>query len=119
MGAMKDEQYVRDAIISVPSDAVDELELQELAFPLPILRGTVLEAVVTVGMDSAALVTLLQTPDAIRSFATWLRKRCRRAGNSIELTAKRGDKQVKMTVDGDVDVRLVANFLAAAFADDD
>ena len=119
MSDMEAVQYAQNAVIAVPADAVDELEVRDLAFPLPIMRGPAVDAVVTVGMDSAALVTLLQTPDAIQAFATWLRRRCRRAGNSIELTAKRGDKRVKLTVEGDVDVRLVADFLTAAFADVD
>jgi hypothetical protein len=116
MGDWADEQAM---IVMVPVDAVRELEREELAFALPVLRGTVLDALVMVGMDAAALVTLLQAPDSIRAFATWVRDRCARHGDSIELRARRGDRQVRLTVDGDIDVEVVADFLAAAFADHD
>jgi hypothetical protein len=116
MGDSADEQAV---IVAVPVDAVRELEREGLAFALPILRGTVIDAVVMVGMDAAALVTLLQAPDSIRAFAAWVRDRYVRRGDSIELRARRGDLQVHLTVDGDIDVEVVADFLAAAFADHD
>lgn len=105
------------AIVAVPLDAVRELERKGLAFPLPVLRGAVLDAVVMVGMDSATLVTLLQTPDSVQAFAAWLRDRCARKGDSIELSARRGNRRVHLTVDGDVDVGIVARFLVEAFAD--
>ena len=107
------------AIVAVPPDAVRELEREGLALRLPVLRGAVLDAAVTVGMDSAALVTLLQAPDSIRAFAVWIRDRCARSGNSIELSARRAGRRVRLRVDGDIDVGVVANFLVAAFADDD
>jgi len=106
-------------IVAAPVDAARELEREELAFPLPVLRGVVLEAVVTVGMDAAALVTLLQAPDSIRAFAVWVRDRCARSGDSIELKARRGDRSVHLPADGDIDIDVVAAFLAAAFADHD
>jgi hypothetical protein len=106
-------------IVAVPVDAALELERDELAYPLPVLRGAVLDAAVTVGMDAAALVTLLQAPDSIRAFAAWIRARCVRSGNSIELTARRGDRRIHLTVDGDIDIDVVAGFLVAAFADQD
>ena len=106
-------------IVAVPFDAVNELECQELAFELPNLRGAVLDAVVAVGMDSAALVTLLQAPDSVRAFAAWVRNRCERSGDSIELMARRGNRRVRLTVDGNIDVKVVADFLAAAFAEND
>lgn len=106
-------------IVAVPADAALELERDALAYPLPVLRGAVLDAVVTVGMDAAALVTLLQAPDSIRAFAEWVRARCVRSGNSIELRAMRGGRRIHLTVDGDIDVNVVAEFLAAAFADQD
>jgi hypothetical protein len=104
-------------IVAVPSDAVRELEREGLAFPLPVFRGAVLDAVATVGMDSAALVTLLQAPDSIRAFAAWIRERCARSSDSIELSAKRGGRRVCLKVEGDINVDLVADFLVAAFAD--
>jgi hypothetical protein len=107
------------AIIAVPVDALDELEREGLADPLPVLRGAALDALVTVGMDAAALVTLLQTPESVRAFAAWIRGRCARSGDSIELSARRGDRRVHLTIDGDIDIRVVADFLGAAFVDHD
>ena len=107
------------AIIAVPVDALDELELEGLADPLPILRGPALDALVTVGMDAAALVTLLQTPDSVRAFAAWIRGRCVRSGDSIELSARHGDRRVHLTINGDIEIGVVADFLTAAFADHD
>ena len=104
-------------IVAVPLDAVRELEHEGLALPLPVFRGAALDAVVSIGMDAAALVTLLQAPDSIRTFAAWVRHRCASSGNSIEVSAKRGDRRVHLKVDGDIDVDVVADFLAAAFAD--
>lgn len=106
-------------IIAVPTDTVPELECAGLALALPIFRGAVLDAVATFGTDAAALVTLLQTPDSIRAFATWARDRCAKRGDSIELSARRGDLRVHLTVDGGIDIDVVADFLAAAFADRD
>jgi hypothetical protein len=111
-----DEQAV---IIAVPVDAVRELEREGLAFALPVLRGAALEAVVMVGMDAAALVTLLQAPDSVCAFAAWVRDRCARHSDSIELSARQGEVRVHLSVDGQIDVDVVANFLAAAFADHD
>ena len=70
-------------------------------------------------MDAAALVTLLQAPDSIRAFAAWIRGRGARSGDSIELSMKRGNRRMRLTVDGDIDIRIVADFLAAAFTDGD
>jgi hypothetical protein len=115
--------YVEDrpqaAIVAVPFDAVPDLEREGLAFPLRVLRGPVLDAVVMVGMDSAALVTLLQTPDSVRAFAAWIRYRCARSGDSIELSARRGDRRVHLTVDGDIDIGIVASFLVEALGERD
>lgn len=113
------EHRAQAVVISVPVETVGELESEGLAFPLPVLRGAAFDAVVTVGMDAAALVTLLQTPDVIRAFASWVRDRCRRYSDSIELTARRGDRRVHLTVDGEIDAEVVANFLTAAFAERD
>lgn len=113
------EDRSKAVIVAVPSDGVSELEHEGLAFRLPVLRGAVLDAVVTVGMDSAALVTLLQAPDSLRAFASWVRDRCVRSGDSVEVIARRGSRRVHLTVDGDVDIGIVADFIAAAFADRD
>ena len=105
-------------IVAVPFEAVDELESQGLATAVQVFRGgTAMEAVLSVGMDSAALVTLIQAPDAIRAFAAWVRDGCSRSGDKIDIVAKRGDRRVRLTVDGDVDVAIVADFIAAAFGD--
>lgn len=106
-------------IVAVPFDAVRELESEELAFPLPVLRGTALDAVVTVGTDAATLVSLLQAPDAIKAFAAWVRERCTRSGDSIELSARSGDRKIHLRVDGRIDVGLVADFFTAAMQSDD
>lgn len=116
---MSVENMTGTMIVAVPHDAVRELRREMLAMPQPVLRGAALDAVVTVGMDSAALVTLLQTPDSIRAFATWIRDRCVRSHDSIELSARRGGRRVHLTVDGDIDIAVVADFLKAALADRD
>jgi hypothetical protein len=106
-------------IVAVPFDAVRELDQEGLARPLPVFRGAVLDAIVSVGADSAALVTLLQAPDSVRAFAAWICQRCARSGNSIEISATCGGKRVHLKADGDIDARAVADFLVAAFADDE
>ncbi len=68
-------------------------------------------------MDASALVTLLQAPDAVRAFAAWVRGWSAGSGDSIELSVRREDRRVRLTVDGDVDVSVVAGFLASAFAE--
>jgi hypothetical protein len=113
----KENGRIPNAVVAVPLDMVEELEGNGLASPLPIFRGAVVEVLVTIGMDSAMLVTLLQTPESVRAFATYIRARCTRTGNTIQISAKRGNKQVHITVDGDIDVAIVADFLTAAFAD--
>lgn len=104
-------------VVAVPDDAVTDLESLELAFPLPVLRGATLDAVVMVGTDAAALVSLLQAPDAIRAFAAWVRGRCARSGDSIELSARSGGLRVHLKVDGHIDVSVVTDFLMAALED--
>jgi len=106
----------RTAIVAVPFDAVDELEREGLAFALPVFRGAAVEAVVTIGMDAAALVTLMQAPDAVRAFASWIRASCRRAGNTLEISVKQGGRRVHLAVDGEIDAGIVADFLTAALA---
>ena len=105
-------------IVAVPFDTVSELESQGLAFRLPVFRGAVLDAVVTLGTDAATLVSLLQAPDAIRAFAAWVRDRCSRTGDSIELTARSGDRLIHLKVDGRIDARVVADFLMAFEGDE-
>jgi hypothetical protein len=117
MRRVGDQSNDETMVIAVPVDAVEELEREGLVFALPILRGPVLDAVVMIGMDAAALVTLLQAPDSIHAFAAWLRDRCARGDDSIEIRARRRGLEVHLTVDGDIDVEVVADFLVAAFAD--
>jgi hypothetical protein len=105
-------------IVAVPFDAVSELESDGLAFPLPVLRGAALDAAVVVGTDAATLVSLLQAPDAIRAFASWVRGRCTRSGDSIELSVRSGDRRVHLKVDGRIDADAVAEFLMAAMEDE-
>jgi len=75
MALMEGRTGLRSAVIAVPADGVPELEHQELAFRVPVLRGPVLDAVVTVGTDASVLVTLLQAPDAVRAFVAWVHGR--------------------------------------------
>lgn len=114
---MTDSSHWPAVTVAVPADAVGELERAGLAYRRPVFRGAAFDAVVTVGMDASAVVTLLQAPDAVRAFAAWVRGRSSRSGNSIELSVRHGDRRVRLTVDGDVDVSAVAGFLASAFAD--
>lgn len=106
-------------LAAVPVDAVDELEREGFAHRAPVLRGAALDALVIVGTDAAALVTLLQTPDSIRAFAAWIHGRFVQSGESVELTINHKDRRVKLTVDGDIDIEAVLNFLEEAFADRD
>jgi hypothetical protein len=109
----------RAFIVGVPFDVVDELESEGLASPLPIFRGSGMDALVTVGMDSAMLVSLIQAPDSIRAFAAWIRDLCARRSDTIDISAKQGDRRVHLRVDGEIDINIVADFLSAAFADRD
>ncbi len=102
-------------IVAVPIESVAELEREGLAQSLPVIRGPVIEAAIAVGVDAAALVTLLQTPATLHSFADWVHGLFVRSGESLELSARRGPRRVKLTVDGDVPVQGIADFLVAAF----
>jgi hypothetical protein len=114
---MRVEKAPYAVIVAVPPDAVHELVSGGLASPIPVLRGATVQAAVMVGSDAAALVTLLQAPEAVRAFGAWIRDRCKRSGDSIEISATRGNRRLRLTVDGDVDVGVVADFLTAALAD--
>jgi hypothetical protein len=105
-------------IVAVPAVDAAELESIGLAFPMPVFRGAVLDAAVTIGTDASTLITLLQAPDAIHALAAWVRDRCASPNDSIEIKAQRGGRRVQLTVDGDIDINVVADFLAAAFQDD-
>jgi hypothetical protein len=112
---MKNENDQATVIVAVPFDAVDDLENQGLARPLPVLRGAGIQALVSLGSDSAALVTLLQAPESIRAFAAWIRARCARANATLDISVKQGDQRIHLTADGNIDIGAVAAFLEAAF----
>jgi hypothetical protein len=113
-GPMVVEESSAAVLVAVPSDAVDELEKDGLAFSVPSIRGPVLDAVIAIGVDAAALVTLLQTPSTIRAFAEWVTRRTKRTGDSIEINARRGTTRVFLKVDGQVSTDVVADFLLGA-----
>jgi hypothetical protein len=106
-------------VVAVPADVVSELEREGLATRAPVRRGPILDTIVTVGADSATLVTLLQAPDSVRAFARWVHRRSERSGESIEVSIRREGQQVHLVVEGNVDVGTVANFLATAFPNPD
>jgi hypothetical protein len=101
-------------LIAVPEDAVDELVSAGLVRELPTLRGPVFDAVVNVGMDSAALVTLMQAPDAIRAFATWLTEWVRGKKDGITIIANLDGRSLRLEVKGTVPIDAVSDFLTAA-----
>jgi hypothetical protein len=104
------------AIVSVPEDAVAELEGLDLARPVFAFRGPALDAVVAIGTDAATLVTMLQAPEAIRGFAEWIRARCERTGDEIEVVARRGDVKVRLRVTGEVSPQAIFDFLTEALS---
>ena len=114
---MDEQDSLKAAIVAVPFEMVDELECEGLASSVPVFRGAVIEAAITVGTDSAALVTLMQAPESLRAFATWIRRRCARSSDTIDISAKHGDRRMHLTIDGNIDIGLVADFLAAVFED--
>lgn len=101
-------------VIAVPDDDVDELVAAGLVVEIPTLRGPILDAVVTVGTSAATLVTLMQAPDTVRAFAAWLTGRAGQRGDGMTLTGRRGDRTVRMEIDGDVPAEAV---LRAVFRD--
>jgi hypothetical protein len=102
-------------LIAVPEDALAELAESDLVGVIPTLRGPVLDAVVTVGVDAASLVTLAQAPGQVRVFAAWLTAWARRRKETITIIGTRGGRSVHIKVDGDVPVDAIADFLLAAF----
>jgi hypothetical protein len=60
------------ALVAVTEHMADALQNSGLAVPLPALRGTVVDVALIVGTDAATVVTLMQAPDTIRRFASWL-----------------------------------------------
>jgi hypothetical protein len=106
-----------EAVIAVPDDAVDELIEDGLVEEMLASRGPIVEAVIEVGVDSAALVTIIQATDSIRRFAAWLIGRARARGDSVIVTGNRSGRQVELRVTGDAPIDAVSNFLSTVFRD--
>jgi hypothetical protein len=106
-------------LVAVPTTAVADLTARSLATLLPDARSSVLDAVVAIGTDVGTVVTLIQGPDAVRALAEWIRGLFARTGTSVQIVARRGDRRVKLSVDGDVPLDTVAKFLTAAFNDEE
>jgi hypothetical protein len=102
------------ALIAVPDDAVDELLGVRLVSKPPKRRAPGLDAVLTIGTDSSALVTLTQAPATVYLLATWLAARARRLGNTITITGNRPSSSARFEVNGDEPPEVVANYLATA-----
>lgn len=102
-------------VIAVPDDALDALLGEGLVEEVVILRGPAVEAAITIGVDAAALVTLMQTPSTIRQFAAWLVERAKRRANVICISGQRAGRRVELRVTGEVSVDAVAEFISAVF----
>jgi len=102
-------------VLAVPEETLDELLEAGLVKTIPTIRGPVMEAVATIGANSAVLVTLLQAPETVRAFAAWLVAWVRRREDTVTINARRGSRRVELRVDGDVPMDVVADFLSAAF----
>lgn len=95
----------------------DDLQRTGLAAPLPTLRGAAIDAAIMVGTDAATIVTLMQTPEAIRAFAGWLHDRFSRRGDSIKIEGRRHGVSVTLQVDGSVPVETITGFIADVLSD--
>ena len=113
----KDADDVPAALVAVTGDMADELQRIGLAEPLPTLRGAAIDAAVMVGTDAATIVTLMQTPEAIRAFAGWLHDRFSRRGDSIKIQGRRHGITVTLQVDGSVPVEIITGFIADVLSD--
>jgi hypothetical protein len=96
------------ALVAVTDDMSDDLQRAGLAAPLPTLRGAIVDAAIVVGTDAATIVTLMQTPDAIRAFAGWLHGRFAQHGDSIRLQGRRNGVTVTLQVEGPAPVETIA-----------
>jgi hypothetical protein len=112
--ALATENEPAAVLMAVPEEAVDELVAAGLAQVIPTIRGPVLEAVATIGSNAAILVTLLQAPQSIRAFAAWIVSWAGRRTEGIQVSARKGARRIELTVDGDIPVEAVAEFLVAA-----
>jgi hypothetical protein len=104
-------------VLAVPDDAVGELVDAGLVEEMLTFRGAVLDAVINVGVDSAALVTLAQAPGTLHEFATWLVSRAKRQGKFIQISAERAGRRVELRVTGDFSAEAVTAFLVSALPD--
>jgi hypothetical protein len=102
-------------VVAVPEEVLDELLERALVRPIPRVRGPLIDAAVVIGSDAAVLVTLLQAPDTVRSFASWLVDRVRKKGDMLTIKAKQGERLLVLRIDGEVDMDAVARFLEGAF----
>jgi hypothetical protein len=107
------------ALVAVTGDMADDLQHLDLAAALPTLRGAVIDAAIMVGADAATIVTLMQTPEAIREFAGWLHARFSRRGDSIKIQGRRQGISVTLQVDGSVPVEAITRFIADVLSDQD
>jgi hypothetical protein len=105
------------ALVAVTGDMADDLNRTGLAEPLPTLRGAVIAAAIVVGTDAATIVTLMQTPEAIRAFAGWLHDRFSRRGDGIKIQGRRHGITVTLQVDGSVPVEIITGFIAEVLSD--
>jgi hypothetical protein len=115
-------QYTDDApaaLVAIAGELADDLQQTGLAVPLPTLRGAVMDAAMIVGADAATIVTLMQTPEAIRGFATWLHDRFSRPGDSIKIRGKRRGVTVTLQVDGSLPIQAINAFIADVLGDQD
>lgn len=110
-------QDADDALVAVTSDMSDDLQRAGLATPLPRLRSAALDAAITVGNDAAAIVALVQTPQAILTFARWLHDRFSQHGDSIRIQGRRRGITVTLQVDGSVPVETITGFIADVLSD--
>jgi hypothetical protein len=106
-------------LVAVPADAVDELVIAGLAEEVPPLRGAVFDTIVSIGVDSSTVVTLMQTSAVLRAFAVWVTGRARKQRDGITITGRRDGREFTLEVhgDGSVPVDAVADFLSAFFDD--
>jgi hypothetical protein len=105
------------ALVAITGDMVDELHRAGLVTPLPTLRGAAIDVAIMVGTDAATIVTLIQTPEAVRAFAGWLHDRFSRRGDSIKIEGRRHGISVTLQVDGSVPVETITGFIADVLSD--
>jgi hypothetical protein len=103
--------------LRVSEDLLPDLIADDLVQLVPRLRGVGADAIVAIGTNAAAVVTLLQTPDTLRALAAWLRRRAERDMTVIRISARSRSRQLDLDVRGDIEVETVAAFLRDAFSE--